>query len=182
MFGVARYIIVRNPIIYHLERGAAVMIVGDLASWSHEEHVYSKALAKGMAYLQSRNLAELENGRYEIEGDKLFALVSESETEPKLDRKPEAHDRHVDIQYLVSGAGEIIGVSRRTPDSVPSEDYLGSRDIAFYSEVKDETDVLLRPGMFAVFFPDDIHRPLCAVGETGYTVKKVVVKIAVDLL
>lgn len=158
------------------------MIVGDLASWSKEEHVYSKALAKGIAFLQSRNLQELEPGRYEIDGDKLFALVSEPESEPKQERKPEAHDRFVDIQYLVSGEGEIIGVSRRTPDSVPSEDYLGSRDIAFYSEVKDETDVLLRPGMFAVFFPADIHRPQCAVGPVGSKLKKVVVKIAVDLL
>lgn len=158
------------------------MIVADLASWSKEEHVYSKALAKGMAFLQSSNLLELEEGRYEIDGDKLFAMVSEPESEPKHDRKPEAHDRYIDIQYLAAGEGEIIGVSRRTPDSVPSEDYLGSRDIAFYSDVKDETDVLLRPGMFAVFFPSDIHRPLCAVGDKGSKLKKVVVKIAVDLL
>jgi biofilm protein TabA len=158
------------------------MIVGDLASWPKEERVYSKALGQGMAFLQNNNLIELENGRYEIEGEKLFAMVSEAETEPKQDRKPEAHDRFIDIQYVVSGVGEIIGVSRRTADSVPSEDYMGSRDIAFYSEVKDETDVLLRPGMFAVFFPDDIHRPLCAVGPEGSKVKKVVVKIALELL
>lgn len=158
------------------------MIVGDLASWPKEERAYSKALAKGMAFLKNNNLQELENGRYEIEGEKMFALVSESVTEQKHDRKPEAHDRFIDIQYVVAGAGEIIGVSRRTPDSVPSEDYLGSRDIAFYSEVKDETDVLLRPGMFAVFFPDDIHRPLCAVGQEGAKVKKVVVKIDLELL
>lgn len=158
------------------------MIVGDLASWPQEQHVYSKALAKGMQFLQSNNLVELENGRYEIEGEQIFAMVSESQTEPKQDRKPEAHDRYIDIQYVVAGAGEIIGVSRRTPDSVPSEDYLGSRDIAFYSEVTDESDVLLRPGMFAVFFPNDIHRPLCGIGDDAYTVKKVVVKIAFDLL
>lgn len=158
------------------------MIVGDLASWVKEEHVYSKALAQGMAFLKNQDLETLEPGRYEIEGDKMFALVSESVTEDKHLRKPEAHDRFIDIQYLVKGDGEIIGVSRRTPDSIPSEDYMGSRDIAFYSEVKDETDVLLRPGMFAVFFPDDIHRPLCAVGEEGSNVKKVVVKIDTELL
>lgn len=157
------------------------MIVGDLASWQKEERVYSKALSKGIAFLAERNLEELENGRYEIEGDKLFVIISEAETEPKLDRKPEAHDRYLDIQYLVSGPGEIIGVSRRTPDLVPSEDYLGSRDIAFFSDVRDETDVLLRPGMFAIFFPSDVHRPLCAAGVSG-KVKKAVVKIDLELL
>lgn len=158
------------------------MIVGNLDSWKKEAHVYSKALAKGMAFIEEKRPEELEVGRYEIDGEKLFAMVSISETEPKQDRKPEAHDRYIDIQYLVSGAGEVIGVSRRSADSVPSEDYLGSRDIAFFTDVKDETDVLLRPGMFAVFFPDDIHRPLCAVGEKGDAVKKVVVKIALDIL
>ncbi|RAU97606.1 YhcH/YjgK/YiaL family protein [Paenibacillus sp. YN15] len=158
------------------------MIVGNLDSWKKEAHVYSKALAKGMAFIEENRPEELEVGRYEIDGDKMFALVSVSETEPKQDRKPEAHDRYIDIQYLVSGAGEVIGVARRSADSVPSEDYLGSRDIAFYTEVKDETDVLLRPGMFAVFFPDDIHRPLCAAGDKADTVKKVVVKIALDIL
>lgn len=159
-----------------------IMIVGDLAAWSKEEQAYSAALAKGMAFLKEHDLTALEPGRYEIDGDRMFALVSEAATEPKADRKPEAHNRMLDIQYLAAGEGEIIGVSRRTPELVPSEDYLDTRDIAFYGEVKDETDVLLRPGMFAVFFPDDVHRPLCAVGGQGSTVKKVVVKIDKSLL
>jgi biofilm protein TabA len=158
------------------------MIVGDLAAWSKEEHAYSKALAKGMAFLKNNNLQEMEPGKYEIEGDKLFALVQEAVTEEKYLRKPEAHNRYLDIQYVVSGEGEVIGVCRRTPDSVPSEDYLDSRDIAFFQDVKDESDVLLRPGMFAVFFPNDIHRPLCAVSAQGGPVRKVVVKIDKELL
>jgi biofilm protein TabA len=165
-----------------MEEVLRIMIIGDLATWDKEALAYSKALAKGMAFLKEQDLAALEPGKYEIDGDKMFALVQEAETEPKELRKPEAHDRMLDIQYLVSGEGEIISVSRRTSDSVPSEDYLGSRDIAFFSEVKDETDVLLRPGMFAVFFPDDIHRPLVAVGGQGYPVRKVVVKIDKELL
>lgn len=158
------------------------MIVTDLAAWGKEEHVYSKALSRGVAFLKEQNLQQLELGKYEIEGDKMFALVQEGVTEDKQLRKPEAHNRYIDIQYLVSGAGEIIGVCRRTPDSVPSEDYFDSRDIAFYQDVKDESEVLLRPGMFAVFFPDDIHRPLCAVDGSGSPVKKVVIKIDKALL
>lgn len=158
------------------------MIVSDLVTWGKEEHVYSKALSRGVAFLKEQKLEELELGRYDIEGDKMFALVQEGVTEEKHLRKPEAHNRYIDIQYLVSGIGEIIGVCRRTADSVPSEDYLDSRDIAFYQDVKDESEVLLRPGMFAVFFPNDIHRPLCAAEGTGSAVRKVVIKIDKDLL
>ncbi|WP_438446582.1 YhcH/YjgK/YiaL family protein [Gorillibacterium sp. sgz5001074] len=158
------------------------MIVSDLATWSKEEHVYSKALSRGVAFLTESKPETLEPGKYEIEGDKMFALVQEGTTEPKEQRKPEAHNRYIDIQYLMAGEGEVIGVCRRTPETVPSEDYLDSRDIAFFQDVKDESEVLLRPGMFAVFFPDDIHRPLCAVTGQGGPVRKVVIKIDKDLL
>lgn len=158
------------------------MIVGELALWPKEDAGYARALTRGIEYLQLTDFNGLEPGHYEIEGERMFALVQHSVTEDKLHRKPEAHDRFIDIQYLVSGPGEIIGVSRRTPDMVPSEDYLGSRDVAFFCDVKDETDVLLRPGMYAIFFPEDVHRPNCSVGEPGQPIKKVIVKIDKALL
>lgn len=158
------------------------MIVGDVASWSKEEQAFSRVLAKGIEYLLSNDFGSMESGKYEIEGERFFALIQEPVTEPWADRRPEAHDRYIDIQYLYEGEGEVIGVARRSPDLVPSEDYLGSRDVAFFSDVKDESRILLRPGMFAVFFPDDIHRPCCAVGERGSAIKKVVLKIEKTLL
>jgi YhcH/YjgK/YiaL family protein len=39
----------------------------------------------------------------------------------------------------------------------------------------------LRPGGFAVYFPWDVHMPLCAVNEKA-KVRKVVVKVPVSLL
>ena len=39
----------------------------------------------------------------------------------------------------------------------------------------------MRPGNFAVFFPEDIHRPGCADGQSG-KIRKIVVKVAVSEL
>ena len=158
------------------------MIVGDLDNWPKEQQAYTKTLAKGIEYLRRTDFSGMGPGKYEIEGELMYALVQEMHTEAKELRKPEAHDRFVDIQYLISGIGERIGVSRRQSDAVPSEDYLCSRDVAFFTEVKDEVDLILRPGMFAVFFPDDVHRPCCAVDDAGGSIKKVVIKINRTLL
>ena len=50
------------------------------------------------------------------------------------------------------------------------------RDVMFYPEVSDENYICLKPGDFAVYFTNDVHRPNCAV-EEGMEIKKVIVKI-----
>ena len=50
------------------------------------------------------------------------------------------------------------------------------RDVMFYPEVSDENYVCLKPGDFAVYFTNDVHRPNCAV-EESMEIKKVIVKI-----
>ena len=46
-----------------------------------------------------------------------------------------------------------------------------------YAAAEDEIQLPMKPGMFAVFFPEDIHRP--GMGAPG-RIKKAVVKIKVQ--
>lgn len=157
------------------------MIVGDLAKWEQEKRAFHPAIAKGIEFLRSNDLAALELGRYEVEGSDLFVLIQEAVTEAKELRRPESHVKYIDIQYLIEGEGEVISAARQSEANVISVNDFATKDIAFYSSVKDEFDILLRPGMFAVFFPDDVHRPVVAVGQ-GSRIKKAVVKINKALL
>lgn len=157
------------------------MIVGDLAKWEQEKRAFHPAIAKGVEFLRTHDLAAMELGRYEVEGSDLFVLIQEAVTEAKELRKPESHVKYIDIQYLIEGTGEIIGAARHSDANVISVNDFASKDIAFYSKVENEFDILLRPGMFAVFFPNDVHRPVVAVGEGG-RIKKAVVKINKALL
>lgn len=55
------------------------------------------------------------------------------------------------------------------------------RDLYFYEAGKDpETKIHFKKGRFAVFFPEDLHRPLCEGSEKGSPVRKAVVKVPVD--
>ena len=156
------------------------MIAGHLEHWDKEKHLYAPAIQKAMAWLQARDLAKLPIGRQEIDGDKLYAMVNEYTSEPKEKRRAEAHKKYVDVQYIVKGA-EIIGYARLQNGYEVLEDKLAEKDVIFYKKLADESDIILSAGMFGIFFPWDVHRPNCALGEPG-PVRKVILKISVDSL
>ncbi len=95
--------------------------------------------------------------------------------------RPEIHRKNIDIQFLLSGR-ERIGVAADTGNNPVDEDRLEERDALFYSSVENESFLDFEPGNFAVFFPYDVHRPVCMVGDKPEEIHKVVVKISTDLL
>jgi biofilm protein TabA len=156
------------------------MIVTDMKQWDKEKHLYPEAIQQGVEFIRNNDVLSMEPGKYPIQGDDLFALIQEMTTAPKAERRPESHRNYTDIQYLASGS-EIIGVARAGEGNIVEEDLLDEKDIVFYSEVQEETDVILSPGMFAVFFPADVHRPGCSV-TADVPIRKVVIKIHPKLL
>lgn len=158
------------------EQGMFPLIIGDLQHWENESALFPPAVRRGLAYIRDCGAESLPPGKYPIEGDRMFALVQEVDTEPAERRRPEAHRSYADIQCLILGE-ERIGVLRRTAGLEPVEDLLEDKDIAFYAFPPErESSLAMRPGMFAVFFPNDIHRPCCQVSQSAKA-KKVVVKI-----
>jgi biofilm protein TabA len=153
------------------------MIYGLLKNIEAECSFYSTALQKGLTYLKNTNLQDLSPGKHLIDGETLFAVVSDYTTEPKEMRRPEGHEKYIDIQYVASGE-EILGCSFATPESTVSEDKLKTDDVVFYNTVENETDIKLTAGAYAIVFPQDIHRPGCT-NLTNLQVRKIVVKIKI---
>lgn len=157
------------------------MIFGNIKTWDEEKHIYSNTIQKAMSYLQENDFTTFEPGKYEIDGKNIFASVIDTETEPKENRAPEAHIKYVDIQYLVSGK-ESMGFAKLSDNLTVKEDKLEEKDVIKYTnDVPNEVDIKLVPGDFAIFFPSDVHRPLCAF-DGVQSIRKVVVKIAVSAL
>jgi biofilm protein TabA len=122
-----------------------------------------------------------ETGKQLIQGDALFVGIDCYETKARAVAKLETHRKYVDIQLLLSGS-EVIEIFPKRTLTV-SEPYNPARDVEFY-EKPDEAHakVTLHPGQFLVFFPDDAHMPCLMAGASPDPVKKVVVKIAAELL
>lgn len=157
------------------------MIMGYLSNIENEMELYPTGLQLGLKFLLAADLSTLTLGRHEIHGSKIFAMVSEYETQPKKQRRPEAHNKYVDIQYIYSGE-EMIGSGPLEAAGEIDEDCLEKRDVIYYKTIAAETQLILLQGMFAVYFPWDAHRPNCRTGEKLCNVRKVVVKIAMDSL
>ncbi len=134
----------------------------------------SENLKKGFEFLINTDLQSIGIGRYEIEGKDVFALVSEYDSKKPEDCRLEAHQDYADIQYIVSGK-EAIGFVTINNQEVTSP-YNPEKDIIFFSG--ETTPLIMVSGMFAVFFPQDFHRP-CMQIDGSEKVKKVVVKVRV---
>lgn len=151
-----------------------------LSHINHEAFPLPAALNAALAYLRHTDFREMAPGRYPIDGDKMIAIVQTPLTQPWETGMPEFHQRYIDIQYLLEGE-EVIGFLPANPTLECAKDQLIERDIAFVHPQANETRLVLTPGMFAIFFPGELHKP-CRVLNESMPIKKVVIKIAVDLI
>ncbi|KGQ71175.1 hypothetical protein A1D23_00215 [Chelonobacter oris] len=154
------------------------MFFGHISNF--EEKHYPSAVCTALEYLKNTDFNQLEVGRYPIKGELIYAQVLDLETQQKSAVLPEVHRHYLDVQYLHAGE-ERIGVAVDSGDNPIANAYDAARDILFYRDVANESELVMRPGNFAVFFPSDVHRPACIDGK-ACKIRKIVVKIAVSEL
>ena len=138
-------------------------------------HLYkniSERINKSFEYIRTTDLKNLPAGRYPIDGENIFALVSEYKTKPEPDGKLEAHKKYIDVQYVISGE-ELMGYVPLGNQQI-LETYKEENDIVFYTGDKSFTKV--SEGMFAIFFPEDVHVSGISSGKIS-DVKKLVIKV-----
>ncbi len=132
--------------------------------------------AQAFKFLHETNLATIKTGMHEIEGKKLFAIVSEAAGVTKDEYKLEVHRKYIDIQYVISGT-DHMGWKDLARCAEPNDTYTEERDAAFFPDKTDNWfDV--PAGSFTIFYPDDAHAAM-VTGER--VVRKVVLKIAVEV-
>ena len=113
----------------------------------------------------------MEIGKTELKGKDLLVNIAQTKPKTKEEAKLETHCDFIDIQIPLSGT-EIMGYTA-AKDCIPADaPYNAEKDITFFEGLA-ETYITVKPGMFAIFFPQDGHAP----GITPEGVKKVIVKV-----
>jgi YhcH/YjgK/YiaL family protein len=138
-------------------------------------HIYKnigERISNSFEYIKATDLKTLPAGKYLIDGDNIFALVSEYKTKPESEGKLEAHRKYIDVQYVIEGE-ELMGYIPLGNQQI-LEPYKEENDIVFFTGDKSFTKV--SEGMFAIFFPEDVHMPGIMTNESS-TVKKLVIKV-----
>lgn len=154
------------------------MIIGHIANLEKELYKLPEAIKKALLFIQEKDCANLKPGKYEIDGDQIFVLVQKYMSKEKMECGAETHAKYIDIQYVAKGE-EYMGYCALNPQLEVEEDCLAERDAKFYTGLLPESDVILSEGMYAILYPNDVHRPCCMV-EKPVEVIKLVAKVSVD--
>ncbi len=132
---------------------------------------------KAFGFLKNNDLQAMELKRYDIDGNNVYAPLSEYNSKNEEDARYESHKIYADIQYVVSGR-ELIGIAPETELNEILEPYSDEKDIMFMT-VKNGKNYEARSDRFFIFFPADLHRPGLKDGENS-PVRKVVVKVKLN--
>lgn len=127
--------------------------------------------AQAIEFLKLTDLNAHELGKVVLKEGELFVNFAAARPKTKDDAKIETHNNFIDIQIPLTGT-ELMGYMPKT--DLAEAEYNAEKDVTFYPG--HATDYLtVKPGMFAIFFPEDAHAP----GVTEVELKKVIVKVRV---
>jgi len=142
---------------------------------SHADAYYGlhELMEEAFAFLRDFCKKRMADGRYELRGDELYAIVSSYRPAPKETPRYESHDRYIDIQCIIAGSEYQWYVPRE--QLTVSAPYQKEKDITFYQYDGTGNRLHLTEGSFAIYFPQDAHLPAmedgCAEECTRIVVK-----------
>ena len=155
------------------------MLIGDLTRADFKLGL-PKVIAETCEYLKGLDLEKLEVGRHDIT-DQIYMNVMEPELAEAASKKAELHHKYLDVQVLIHGV-ENIEVGATYPDLNKYEAYHEDDDYQLTQEIDNKSTITLVPNMFAVFYPYEPHKPCCNVNGQSTKIKKLVVKVPVELI
>ena len=127
--------------------------------------------AQAVEFLKSHDLNTLEPGKTELKGKDLLVNVTATKPKTKEQARLETHRDFIDIQIPLSGT-EVMGYTPARDCRPADSPYSEEKDITFFEGLA-ESYIDVKPGMFAIFFPQDGHAP----GITPDGVKKIIIKV-----
>jgi biofilm protein TabA len=149
-------------------------MIFDLFTNIRRYEALNRGFKKAVNFIECTDLKSLTVGRYEIDGERVYAMVSKEKGRKKEDAQLEIHRRYTDIQLVLSGT-DNMGWKPLKNCIRPVSDFNRDEDISFFYDGPD-VFIPVGPDYFVIFFPDDAHMPLIGDGE----LHKVVIKVAVN--
>ncbi len=131
-----------------------------------------------LRFLAEHDCAGLPDGEVEIEGRDLFVRIMSYVPKPAQENSFEMHLKYADVQYVVIGT-EIMQTAR-LKDLTPLNSYDPKGDYLFLKNSGPASDLVVSANEFAVFYPQEPHRPSCSFEGYKGLVKKLVFKVKVN--
>ena len=138
-------------------------------------HSLGPMMKLALDYLCRTDFSQTPDGRYELDGKDVFALVQRYRPKPPAAAIWEAHRQYTDVQYVAEGV-ERMGCAPLDESLTVRQAYDPQTDVVLYNAHGDFVDV--PAGRFVIFTPHDVHAPgLASVpADVSQPICKVVVK------
>lgn len=121
-------------------------------------------------FIKENDLLALEEGKHYIKDKDLFVNITTAKGKTKEEAVMETHKNMLDIQIPLD-ADETYGYIPL--EEMPQAEYNAEKDVTKYPGLMGTSYVTCRPGMMAIFFPQDGHAPCIATQP----VKKAIFKV-----
>ena len=125
-------------------------------------------------FLRRPDLAALAEGRHEVAGDAVYAVVAKGTGRTPEEALLETHDLYIDIQFVLEGT-DTIGWKARKNLGPATEAPDPRNDVTFYADAPTAW-TSVGPGEFGIYFPEDGHMPMISDGHLHKVIMKVAVK------
>ena len=155
------------------------MIISSISNFKGQiNYIKIDHLKEALEIIRDMDFSKLDDGVFKVLGRELYYFISTYRTVKSIEEKPaEAHRKYIDLQYIVYGE-EKIGYADYQSSKIIEHEYDNKKDIELFRKVENESFFILKKGMYAIFFPEDIHRPgLSNIEIRG--IRKVIFKILI---
>lgn len=122
-------------------------------------------------FLKNNNLQAIEEGKHFIKDKDLFVNIQVAKGKTQEAAVLETHIEMIDIQIPIT-CEETFGYTPLC--DLPDFEYNAEKDITKYGDTKAQTYVMVKPGQFVIFFPQDGHAP-CIINQPE--IKKAIFKV-----
>jgi len=146
----------------------------DKLEFNKQYHVNKAGWDKAFAFMKDHNLDSLKTGKYVIDGENVFADITDKPSSELKDAKWHSHRLYCDIIYVIHGQ-EKIGIAsiKGAPVLIP---FSKKGDSQFYNQYMKGNYYNSNPDTFFILLPSDVHRPFIQVEGCTY-VKRIRIKI-----
>lgn len=146
------------------------MVLDSLVNSAKYEALHP-AFKKAFEFLKTTDFTKMEPGKIMLDGKNLFVNYAECNTKTEETAKMETHNDYIDIQVSLE-KDELMGYTPACELKEPRDAYNPDKDITFFYD-KAQIMLTVKPGQFAIFWPEDGHQP--GIGEGTW--RKVIVKV-----
>lgn len=126
-------------------------------------------------YVKTHDLSQVPPERITLDGERLFINVADASLKSPEEQVLEVHRRYIDVHFSLSssevmGWSPLQGLQTESVNPFNEED-----DYAVYAEPA-QTYLTIRPGEFAIVWPEDAHAPIIGEGK----LRKLIAKVLID--